>query len=67
LNTISVKVLDNNGTGFLSDCIAGVLFVVEEVKKKRAKFDDNIVIKSVINLSLGTPKSNYFNSVINRI
>ncbi|KAL3233516.1 Uncharacterized protein RNJ44_03556 [Nakaseomyces bracarensis] len=61
VNLVDVKVLDNMGSGTLDTVMSGLEYVAHNCKKKKK------VSKCVINLSLGTFRSNIINEAIEEI
>lgn len=58
---IAVKVLDNNGSGSMSDVLAGVEWTMNDHKKKEK---NNNKRKSVVNMSLGGGTSKTLNRMV---
>ncbi|OMH80598.1 Alkaline protease 2 [Zancudomyces culisetae] len=65
-NLVAVKVLNANGTGYISDVIAGINYVLSRVKAQNsATVNGSVAVTNIINMSLGGSFSAALNQVIN--
>ncbi|OMH79842.1 Subtilase-type proteinase psp3 [Zancudomyces culisetae] len=63
---VAVKVLGAKGTGYTSDVIAGINYVLNRVKAQNSgTVNGSVVVKGIINMSLGGVFSSAMNQVIN--
>jgi cerevisin len=72
-NVIAVKVLGSNGSGTMSDVVAGVLWAAEQAQKKAKAADAEFAATgktkhkgSVANMSLGGGKSPALDNAVNK-
>ncbi|OMH81365.1 Subtilisin-like protease [Zancudomyces culisetae] len=64
-NLVAVKVLDADGTGYTSDLIAGINYILSVVQPKGEQSASFVPVTSIINISASGPLSNSLNQIIN--